>query len=753
LPAALGGGKATAEVTVGQATGIADIEISPQNPTTNDNISIKISGIWPNGCVPQNPHMSIVGNEVRINTSNQSQVCTQSETPWSHTLDIGRLAAGDYRVIVTHTGQGIQTRIGRAIFTVRSSPAITRILRVVNTTANSGGSASVPITLDSQGDENAVGFSLSFDTALLSDPQVVLGSGAAGAFLTVNANQAAQGRLGILLALPAGEVFAAGLRRIIVVNFVVPAGTMPTSTAITPSDEPVARQASDVNANGLRISSASGTVTILQGPDFIKHLEADVAPRPSGDGTLTISDCVQAGRFVAGLDVPTTGDGGEFQRADSAPRNSRGDGRLTITDWVQACRFAAFLDEPQAADGPLSPAVTSSSALAGATAIESSGEAAEARSVRAFKVGDDSGESTISVALDARGNENALGFSLRFDPSRWRFVSATAGSDANGATLNINENHAAIGRIGIALSFPSEKTFAAGVRELVIVKLAAKSSLAENSAAIAFDDYPVAREVADEQANSLTTRFAGVGTLSTVAVVSAASYDDKALASGSIATAFGTEMALSTESAAALPLPKAMAGTMLKMRDSAGIEHTAPLFFASFSQINYQVPAEMSPGPAAINITLDDGRAVTGTTQIVKVWPGLFTANSSGTGAAAGLVLRIRADGSQSNESLVRFDHEQNKFAPAAIDLGEETDQVFLILFGTGFSAISSTSTVSVKVGGVDVPVLYAGAQRDYAGMDQLNLRLPRSLMGKGEVDVTLTVDSITSNAVRVSIY
>ncbi|MGH8247729.1 MAG: IPT/TIG domain-containing protein, partial [Gammaproteobacteria bacterium] len=81
-------------------------------------------------------------------------------------------------------------------------------------------------------------------------------------------------------------------------------------------------------------------------------IEGDVAPRSQGNGTVTITDWVQIGRFVSGQDTPS---GSEFQRADTAPRETQGNGALTITDWVQAGRYAAGLDPATPAGGPASP--------------------------------------------------------------------------------------------------------------------------------------------------------------------------------------------------------------------------------------------------------------------------------------------------------------------------------------------------------------------------------------------------------------
>ena len=64
----------------------------------------------------------------------------------------------------------------------------------------------------------------------------------------------------------------------------------------------------------------------------------------------------------------------------------------------------------------------------------------------------------------------------------------------------------------------------------------------------------------------------------------------------------------------------------------------------------------------------------------------------------------------------------------------------------------NSVATVTAKIGGADAQVLFAGAQGNFAGLDQVNVRVPRSLIGRGEVDVLLTVDGQIANSVRVDI-
>ncbi|MGH9938853.1 MAG: hypothetical protein ACREAM_21640, partial [Blastocatellia bacterium] len=63
-----------------------------------------------------------------------------------------------------------------------------------------------------------------------------------------------------------------------------------------------------------------------------------------------------------------------------------------------------------------------------------------------------------------------------------------------------------------------------------------------------------------------------------------------------------------------------------------------------------------------------------------------------------------------------------------------------------------SLSNVSLEIGGTNVEVSGIGAVGGLEGLDQVNARLPRSLIGRGEVDVILTVDGIKSNTVTVNI-
>lgn len=57
-----------------------------------------------------------------------------------------------------------------------------------------------------------------------------------------------------------------------------------------------------------------------------------------------------------------------------------------------------------------------------------------------------------------------------------------------------------------------------------------------------------------------------------------------------------------------------------------------------------------------------------------------------------------------------------------------------------------------MMIGGIAAPVIFAGEQGEFAGLDQINVALPSALAGRGDVEVALTVDGKAANPVRITI-
>ncbi len=251
---------------------------------------------------------------------------------------------------------------------------------------------------------------------------------------------------------------------------------------------------------------------------------------------------------------------------------------------------------------------------------------------------------------------------------------------------------------------------------------------------------------------TLTATITGGTAPAVVTTVSAASFlGTNTGAAEQIVAFFGSNLATGTQVASTIPLPTTLLGTTVKVRDNAGTERLAPLFFVSPGQINALIPTGTVNDAGQITITSGDGKIAVGTIQIASVSPGLFTANANGVGVPAATVFRLKAGGAQSFEALSRVDG-QNGSVPIPIDLGAATDQVFLILNGTGIRGRTSLAAVTATIGGTSAPVSFAGPQGDFVGLDQINVGIPRSLIGRGDVDVVLTVDGKITNTVKINI-
>jgi uncharacterized protein (TIGR03437 family) len=170
------------------------------------------------------------------------------------------------------------------------------------------------------------------------------------------------------------------------------------------------------------------------------------------------------------------------------------------------------------------------------------------------------------------------------------------------------------------------------------------------------------------------------------------------------------------------------------------------LLYVSPAQVNLVVPAGTGNGTATVTILSSDGQTATTHVEVTSVAPALFTMNASGLAAA--YVVHVKPGNVQTTEFV--FAGQAGNATPVAIDLGPPTDQAYLALFGTGIRN-AAAGLATVKVNGIDAPVSYAGPQLQFAGLDQVNVRLPHALAGSGDAAVVLTVAGTAANTVHVT--
>ncbi len=410
----------------------------------------------------------------QLNSVNMANATNTSVT----VTNVQSTNGGTYRVVVTNLYGSITS--SNAVLTV-----LTSAVQVVSASAGGSTTVTVPIQLVSAGNENALNFSINFSNAVLTYSSAAVGSNAGSAFLFANASQAGSGRLGLELELASGS-FSIGTQQVAVVNFAVANVTNTFVTTITFGTQPTAELVLNAQSATLPATYSAGNVSIAA-----TAWEGDVSPRTNGDGFVAINDWLQEGRFVAGLD--TANNGKEFQRADTAPRATQGDGQITVADWVQVGRYAAGLDALETIGGPSAPNFTNSNVASGT------------RIISLTPLSQNQTTNSIGVQMTAQGNENAVGFSVAFDPVLVNSLSASLGSGASGAVMDVNTNQAASGSLGIALALTPGNNFAAGVQQLV--QLSFTSLLYASNVAFAFGDAPVVRQVADTNASILPVSF------------------------------------------------------------------------------------------------------------------------------------------------------------------------------------------------------------------------------------------------------
>lgn len=235
-------------------------------------------------------------------------------------------------------------------------------------------------------------------------------------------------------------------------------------------------------------------------------------------------------------------------------------------------------------------------------------------------------------------------------------------------------------------------------------------------------------------------------TPSPLRIRNAAALQASGVAPDSWISLFGSELATTTASAQGPPA-ESLGGSRIAVIDSAGRTRAALLSYASADQINAVVPAGTASGQARVQVSRSDGVTQSATVNIAAAAPGIFTANSSGTGVVSALALAIAPNGTR--RSVDVFSCASGSCAPVPIDVSAGT--VVLSLYCTGVRGAGS-APLKVTIGGQNADVLYAGIQGQYAALDQINVVIPRSLQGRGLVDVVVSVGGTASNGGKIQI-
>jgi uncharacterized protein (TIGR03437 family) len=218
-----------------------------------------------------------------------------------------------------------------------------------------------------------------------------------------------------------------------------------------------------------------------------------------------------------------------------------------------------------------------------------------------------------------------------------------------------------------------------------------------------------------------------------------------ALAPGSLVASYGSKLSTGPPAAPGLPWPTSANGSSVTILDSAGVSTKAPLTYVSSRQVNFQIPDRVATGLA--NVTVTSGGTKSGVQILLTTLaPALFTLNSSELAAAYATC--VSSSGAQTVEDP--FQVVNGALVPRPLNLGACSETV-LELYGTGLDA-AKASAVQVTIGGDAATVLFAGPGGGVPGLDQVNVAIPKSLAGAGNVTVQVTASGIAANPVQITI-
>lgn len=145
-----------------------------------------------------------------------------------------------------------------------------RGLSFTNASIVRGTTNCLPVVFTSQGDENGFGFSIQFDTNLLTFVSAQRGLDASNAVqFLVNTSSLPFGLVGIAFVLPTDTSLPAGLRTIANLCFRAKAGSDTVLTPLEFTDEPVLREIADPLATVLPTTYEDGQVTLVSDASFV----------------------------------------------------------------------------------------------------------------------------------------------------------------------------------------------------------------------------------------------------------------------------------------------------------------------------------------------------------------------------------------------------------------------------------------------------------------------------------------------------
>lgn len=189
--------------------------------------------------------------------------------------------------------------------------------------------------------------------------------------------------------------------------------------------------------------------------------------------------------------------------------------------------------------------------------------------------------------------------------------------------------------------------------------------------------------------------------------------------------------------------------TTISITDSAGTVWPVPLDNLSPGQATFQMPDGIVAGPASVTVSRAGKTVLTGRLMVAPISPGIYSANGNGAGAAAATAVAVNPDGTTTPLPVYACqDGIPQSCLETPLNLGDGSIPVILSLSATG---IRYAQSVTAYIAGQQIPIQDFQPQPT-PGFDQVDIPLPPSLAGSGEVSVYIIADGVVSNMTTINI-
>jgi uncharacterized protein (TIGR03437 family) len=244
---------------------------------------------------------------------------------------------------------------------------------------------------------------------------------------------------------------------------------------------------------------------------------------------------------------------------------------------------------------------------------------------------------------------------------------------------------------------------------------------------------------------------AGTPYVSAGGVVNTASYaaggpPNGSLAQGSYFSIYGSDVGPESGiKADAYPLPKTLGGVAVRIA-SGSTTYDAPLVFVSKGQINAIIPSTVPVGSAKLTIVYGGKTSIEAPIIVAKTSVGVFFQRVSGKDLAIAQNVASATDYPLNLPSV-----------PA------KPGQI-VILWATGMGPITgkddgapgggdmASVPVTITVGGIAAPRLYAGRQPETAAVDNIYFTVPSGISYGCQVPVAVTAGGVVANTTYIAI-